>query len=99
MRSRLPLGVLLVAVLLASCDGRPGVAVSIGGERVPMVLASTTEGTACSTSHGDAFPQLAPLPTVRAATPVALHFEADPGATQTPGRSHALAAQSHPRAP
>ncbi len=99
MRSRLPLGVLLLAILLASCGGRPGVAVSIGGESVPMVLASTTEGTACSTSHGDAFPQLAPLTTVRAVTPVALHFEAGQGATKIRGWIYDLDAQSQPGGP
>jgi hypothetical protein len=56
------------------------VTVSIGGQTVPTVLASTTEGTACSTSHGDAFPQNIPLTTVRGSTPVTIRVEADQGA-------------------
>jgi hypothetical protein len=80
MRSRVPLGAVLLAILLASCGGRPNVAVSIGGQVVPMVLASTTEGTACSTSHGDAFPQNVPLTKVNGPAPVTLRVEADQGA-------------------
>ncbi len=79
MRSRLPLAAVLLAILLASCSGRPTVTVSIGGATVPTALASTTEGTACSTSHGDAFPQNVPLTTVRGSTPVTIHVEADQG--------------------
>ena len=44
-----------------------------------MVLASATEGTACSTSHGDAFPQNVPLTRVNGPTPVTLRVEADQG--------------------
>jgi hypothetical protein len=94
MRSRLPLGVILVAVLLASCGGRPGVTVTIAGETVPMVLGSTTEGTACSTSHGDAFPQNLPLTTVHQAAPVTLQFEAGQGATEIRGWIYDLEAPS-----
>lgn len=46
-----------------------------------MVLASTSERTACSTSIGDAFPQNVPLTTVRAAKMPALRFEAGQSAT------------------
>ena len=79
MRSRVPLAAVFLAILLASCSGRPTVIVSIGGATVPTTLASTTEGTACSTSHGDAFPQNVPLTMVRGATPVTIHLEADQG--------------------
>ncbi len=85
MRSRRPLGVVLVAVLLASCGGRPGVTVTIGGDVVSMALGSTSEGTACSTSIGDAFPQTVPLTTVRSAPPLTLHFEAGQGASEIRG--------------
>ena len=68
------------AVLLASCGGRPGVTVSVGGQSVPTVLASTTEGTACSTSHGDAFPQNIQLTTVRGSMPMTIQVEADQAA-------------------
>jgi len=57
-----------------------------------MVLASSSEGTACSTSIGDAFPQGVPLTIVRAATPVALHFEAGQGATEIRGWIYDIAA-------
>jgi hypothetical protein len=73
---------IVVAVLLASCGGAPGVTVSIASVRVPMVRSSSTEGTPCSTSHGDAFPQDVPLTTVRTSTPVTLRFVAGKGATQ-----------------
>lgn len=66
--------------------------VSIAGETVPMVLASATEGTGCSTSHGDAFPQNVPLTTVRAATPVTLHLEAGQGGTEIRGWIYDVAA-------
>jgi hypothetical protein len=79
VRSRVPLLAIFVAVLLASCGARPSVTVRVAGAPVPMVLASTTEGTACSASHGDAFPQDVPLTTVRGSTPVTIHVEADQG--------------------
>lgn len=79
------LAAILGAVLVASCGSRPGVSVSIAGNTVPMVLGSASEGTACSTSHGDAFPQNLPLTTVRAPTPLTLRFEAGQGATEIRG--------------
>jgi hypothetical protein len=85
MRSRLPLGVILLAILLASCGASPGVTVSIGGDVVPMALGSTSEGTACSTSIGDAFPQTLPLTIVRAALPLTLEFQAGQGASEIRG--------------
>jgi hypothetical protein len=85
MRSRLILCAILAAILLASCGARPGVNVWVAGQTVPMVLSSTTEGTGCSASHGDAFPQDVPLTTVRAPTPVTLRFEAGEGATEIRG--------------
>jgi hypothetical protein len=57
-----------------------------------MVLASTTEGTACSTSHGDAFPQNVPLTTVRGPTEPVLRFEAGEGATEIRGAIYDVAA-------
>jgi hypothetical protein len=88
----MPLGAILVAILIAACGGRPDVSVSIAGQPVPMVLASASDGTACSTSHGDAFPQNVPLTTIRATTPVALHFEAGQGATEIRGWIYDVAA-------
>jgi hypothetical protein len=57
-----------------------------------MVLASASEGTTCSTSHGDAFPENVPLTTIRATTPVALHFAAGQGATEMRGWIYDIAA-------
>jgi hypothetical protein len=79
VRSRFPLAAIVLAILLASCGGRPAVTVTLAGQPMPMVLASTTEGTPCSTSHGDAFPQNIPLTTVRSSMPVTIHVEADQG--------------------
>jgi hypothetical protein len=81
MRSRLPLAVILFAILLASCGGAPSVLVRVAGETVPLALSSTTVRTGCSTEHGDAFPRDVPLTTVRAPTPAVLHIEAGQGAT------------------
>ncbi len=81
MRSRLPLAVILFAILLASCAGTPSVIVSVAGETVPMVLSSTTVRTGCSAEHGDTFPRDVPLTTVHAPTPAMLHIEAGQGAT------------------
>jgi hypothetical protein len=83
--TRWKLAAILVAVLLASCGGRPGVAVSVAGATVPMVVSSVTQRTACSSSHGDAFPQDPPLTIVRAPMPVKLNFEAGQGATSIRG--------------
>jgi hypothetical protein len=88
----MPLGAILTVILIAACGGRPEVSVSIAGQPVRMVLASASEGTACSTSHGDAFPQNVPLTTIRAATPVTLHFEAGQGATEIRGWIYDIAA-------
>ena len=57
----------------------------MAGVAVPMVIASVSERTACSSSHGDAFPQNPPLTTGRAPTPVTLTFEAGQGATSIRG--------------
>ena len=84
-RSHVPLAVILTAILLASCGGRPGVTVSIAGEPVAMILSSATERTACSAQHGDAFPRELPLTVVHAAPPVTLRFEAGQGVTQVRG--------------
>jgi hypothetical protein len=75
---------ILVAVLIASCGSRPGVAVSVDGQSIPTVLASTTEGTACSTAHGDAFPQNVPLTILHLPRP-AFHFDAGKGTTEIRG--------------
>ena len=50
-----------------------------------MVLGSTTEGTACSTSHGDAFPQNVPLTIVHGSASPTIRFEAGQGATEIRG--------------
>lgn len=83
--SRLKLTAILVAILLASCGGQPGVTVSVAGVTMPMILSSRTESTSCSTSHGDAFPQTVPVTTVRVPTPVMLKFEAGQGASDIRG--------------
>ena len=85
VRSRLPLAVILFAILLASCGVTPSVIVRVAGEMVPMVLSSTTVRTGCSAEHGDAFPRDVPLTTVRAPTPAMLHIEAGQGATAIRG--------------
>ena len=59
--------------------------VTVGGQSVSTVLASTTEGTACSTTHGDAFPQNIPLTTVRGSTAPIIHVEADQSANEIRG--------------
>jgi len=84
IRSRLGLAAILVAILLASCGGQPGVTVTVADVTVPMVRSSVTERTPCSVSHGDAFPRELPLTTVRA-TPVTLHFDAGQGASEIRG--------------
>ena len=81
MRSRLPLAVILLAILLASCGGTPSVLVTVAGETIPMALSSTTVRTGCSAEHGDAFPRDIPLTIVRTRTPALLHIEAGQGAT------------------
>ena len=81
IRSRLPLAAILVAVVLAACGGRPAVTVAVAGQTVAMALASTTEGTRCSTTHGDGFVQNPPLTLIRAPTPVTLVIDAGQGAT------------------
>jgi hypothetical protein len=91
VRPRVPIALIFLAILVASCGARPGVTVSIAGQAVPMALASTTEGTACSTSIGDAFPQNLPLTSVRGPTAPILRFEAGEGATEIRGAIYDLA--------
>jgi hypothetical protein len=93
VRSRIPLSAVLFGILIASCGGRPEVSVSIARQTVPIVLASASEGTACSTSIGDAFPENVPVTTVRA-MPVTVHVEAGQGATEIRGWIYDLAAPS-----
>lgn len=64
-----------------------------------MVLASASEGTACSTSHGDAFPQDIPLTTVRGSTAPSIHVEADQGASEIRGFIYDLDAPSPQEGP
>jgi hypothetical protein len=79
MRSRGPLTAIVLAILVASCGGRPSVTVSVAGETVPTLVTSTTEGTPCSTMHGDGpYPSRAPT-IVRGPTPVAIRVDAEPG--------------------
>jgi len=81
-------------ILVASCGGRPGLNVSIANDTVPMVLGSTTEGTACSTSHGDAFPQNVPLTIVHGSASPTIRFEAGQGATEIRGWIYDIEAPS-----
>ena len=83
--TRWKLTAIVFAIVLASCGGRPGVAVSVAGTTVPMVLSSVTQRTTCSSSHGDAAPQDPPLTTVRAPLPVTLTFNAGQGASSIRG--------------
>jgi hypothetical protein len=85
MQSRLGLAVILFAIVLASCGGAPNVTVTIAGMTVPIVLASTSVRTGCSSEVGDAFPRDLPLTTVRGSTPAVIHVEAGQGATGTRG--------------
>ena len=79
IRSRGPLAAILLAILAASCGGRPSVTVMVAGEIVPTQVVGTLEGTPCSTSHGDGpFPTLAPT-IVREPTPLAIRVDAEPG--------------------
>jgi hypothetical protein len=50
-----------------------------------MTLASVTQSTACSTNHGDLFPQAVPLTTVHLTAPLAMTLEAGQGATEIRG--------------
>src|SRR6266571_114676 len=54
MRSRRPLGVVLVAVLLASCGGRPGVTVTIGDDFPQTVPLTTVRSAPPLTLHFEA---------------------------------------------
>ena len=93
IRSRGPLAAILLAILAASCGGRPSVTVMVAGEIVPTQLVSSTEGTPCSTSHGDGpFPTLAPT-IVREPTPLAIRVDADPG-SQIRGRIYEIDAST-----
>jgi hypothetical protein len=79
IRSRRPLAAILLAILAASCGGRPTVTVVVAGETMPTQVVSTTEGTPCSTSHGDG-PAPPRDPTiVRGPTPLAIRVDAEPG--------------------
>ena len=79
IRSRGPLAAILLAILVASCGGRPSVTVMVAGEIVPTQVVSTTEGTPCSTSHGDGpAPPRDPM-IVREPTPLAIRVDAESG--------------------
>ncbi len=85
LRRVLPLALILGTVIIASCGGRPAVSVSVGGKELPTVLASTTERTACSATHGDAALQNIPITSVPAANPLSLMFQAGDGTTEIRG--------------
>jgi hypothetical protein len=88
-RSRGPLAAILLAILAASCGGRPSVTVMVAGEIVPTQVVSTTEGTPCSTSHGDG-PAPSRDPTiVREPTPLAIRVDTEPG-SQVRGRIYEI---------
>ena len=78
MRSRGPLATILLAILLASCGGRPSVTVRVAGEIVPTQVVSTSEGTPCSGRIGDG--AFMPRETiVRASAPLAIRVDTDSG--------------------
>ena len=78
MRSRGPLAAILLAILLASCGGRPSVTVRVAGEIVPTQVVSTGEGTPCSGQVGDG--RFVPRETiVRASAPIAIQVDTDSG--------------------
>ena len=76
MRSRGPLAAILLAILVASCGGRPTVTVRVAGEIVATQVVSTMEGTPCSGRVGDG-PFLPGETIVRAAAPVAIRVDTD----------------------
>ena len=79
IRLRGPLAAILLAILVASCGGRPSLTVMVAGEIVPTQVVSTTEGTPCSTSHGDGpAPPRDPM-IVREPTPLAIRVDTEPG--------------------
>jgi hypothetical protein len=79
IRSRGPLAAILLAILVASCGGRPSVTVMVAGKVVPTQVVSKTEGTPCSTSHGDGpAPPRDPM-ILREPTPLAIRVDAEPG--------------------
>lgn len=100
-RAQLPLAAILLAIVLASCGARPGVAVTIDGQRIPMALSSTTQNTCNSTTHGDAFvrPEEMPLTTVRLKPPIILRFQAGTGATAIRGVIYDIDALGSPSGP
>ena len=79
IRSRGPLAAILLAVLFASCGGRPSVTVRIAGDIVPTRVLSTTQATPCSASHGDAFLPPAPPTIVRSPPPLAIGVDVESG--------------------
>lgn len=72
----------LIATLLGACGSQPDLTVSVGSQRLPIVLASASKITGWwSGETGDAFPMDMPLSTLRAAAPVTLQFDAGQGAS------------------
>jgi hypothetical protein len=88
-RSRGPLAAILLAIIAASCGGRPSVTVMVAGEIVPTEVVSTLEGTPCSTSHGDGPAPRRDPTIVREPTPVALRVDTEPG-SQIRGRIYEI---------
>jgi hypothetical protein len=89
IRSRGALAAILLAILAASCGGRPSVTVVVAGEVVPTQVVSTMEGTPCSTKIGDGpFPPRDPT-IVREPTPLAIRVDAEPG-SQIRGRIYEI---------
>jgi hypothetical protein len=78
IRSRGPLAGILLAIIVASCGGRPSVTVRVAGEIVPTQIGSSLDGTPCSTTVRDA-PFLPPVTIVREPTPLEIRVDADPG--------------------
>lgn len=80
--NRAPLAGILVAILLASCGGRPELTTSVNSEPVQMTRSSTTDRMGCSGVHGDAFPRDVPVTSVSGPGPATLRFDAGGTATR-----------------
>jgi hypothetical protein len=73
---------LLIATLLGACGSQPDLTVSVGSQRLPIVLTSASKVTGWwSGETGDAFPMDIPLSTLRAVAPLTLQFDAGQGAS------------------
>jgi hypothetical protein len=83
----LPLASILVAVVLASCDGRPAVTLRISGvnESVPGLSGSYCQSGGCSGTCADGPAPVPPLVQLHVIAPVTLEVQADDGVTEIRG--------------